>query len=1155
MQTWKKFSRVLLFLCLLISLLVGASAPARMTQSASAAPMRAPLDRDLSLTMTVPASAILLNVGDTVTFTIKVKNNGTTIVTGITAKDVLPAGLTYKSDDGGGTYNTGNGIWTIGSLGAGLTAQLRITATVTQTGSKINVAEVWFSDNLPDPNSTPGNGLVENDFASVTINPLIANLSITKGVNNATPNKDEDIIFTLKVSNAGPDSGSTITVKDLLPAGLTWVSDDSGGSYNSATGIWAVGTLLTGGADTLKITAKVTTIGVKTNSAEVWTSDQYDPNSAVGNGIVVEDDYASVTITPQTADLSLTKTIVGNSAPALGDPVAFTLTVTNAGPDTATGVTVKDLLASDFTYVSDSTGGVDYSSGSGLWTVGTLANGASATLTINTTAANSNVQTNWAEVFASEQYDPDSTPGEGSKTADDDDGAPSADLSVTKTVNTATVNVGSNVVFTVTVNNAGPGHATGVSVKDSLPSGLTYISDDGSGAYIPATGIWSVGTLANGANAVLKITARANVSGIITNWAEVWASNQLDIDSIPGDGSTTSDDDASSAITSSYPTKTVIISEVAWGGTLASSSDEWIELYNPGLTPVDITGWKLNASDGSPSINLNSVILAPGQYYILATGASIFSATDIPVVSVNQTFSGSLSNGGEILRLFDSSNTIIDTANSTGGAWIAGSDSPNYESMERVMSGGIAAPDNIYGWITNNRSSTWKTHDTVGNLVHGTPGNPNWAFSVTITPTSTSTGTLATPTGTLATPTRTATPTLNLLINEVAWMGTVADGADEWIELYNPGAAVNLAGWTLASSDGYPTINLTGTIPAGGYFVIAANSSVFNDLTPNMVFSFSLSNSGKILKLVNSGNITVDTANSDGNEWPAGLASPTYASMERTGKVYDGASTWATYASPNIWAHDRDNVAIKGTPGRANWATTVTLTPTKTVTPTGTPVRAATSTLYTPTGRPVINEFLPRPGFDWNQDGKVDVFDEFIEIKNIGNANISLNGWVLDDDANKGSAPYTLPDITLKPGERTILYGLQTNILLGDGGDTVRLLNPSGKIFDAYTYDIVKVEDRSICRLPDGNGSWYEDCIPTPNLINTREGQVPSMPGDESFESPVCELPDTLPVDFLFAECRGYGSNIWHSFYWDEAGWQGDQSIFEKTSRWESFIE
>jgi hypothetical protein len=161
----------------------------------------------------------------------------------------------------------------------------------------------------------------------------------------------------------------------------------------------------------------------------------------------------------------------------------------------------------------------------------------------------------------------------------------------------------------------------------------------------------------------------------------------------------------------------------------------------------------------------------------------------------------------------------------------------------------------------------------------------------------------------------------------------------------------------------------------------------------------------------------------------------------------------------------------------------------------------------------------------------VDVFDEFIEIKNIGITNIRLRGWQIDDAADSGSEPFDLPDITLKPGERVVYYGLQTNILLSDGGDTVRLISPSGKMYDRYTYPVVTIEDRSVCRMPDGNGGWYRDCVPTPGLTNSRSGIVPVM-GDVNYQSPVCDLPDTLPADFLFAECRGYGANIWRMF-WD----------------------
>jgi len=104
----------------------------------------------------------------------------------------------------------------------------------------------------------------------------------------------------------------------------------------------------------------------------------------------------------------------------------------------------------------------------------------------------------------------------------------SADLSLTKTVDPATPDAGSNVVFTLTVFNAGPSNATGVVVTDQLPSGFTYASDSSGGAYDPATGDWSVGTIAVGGSQALTITATVNDTGNYINRAEVTAANESD---------------------------------------------------------------------------------------------------------------------------------------------------------------------------------------------------------------------------------------------------------------------------------------------------------------------------------------------------------------------------------------------------------------------------------------------------------------------------------------------------------------------------------------------------------------------------------------------------------------------------------------------------
>jgi len=104
----------------------------------------------------------------------------------------------------------------------------------------------------------------------------------------------------------------------------------------------------------------------------------------------------------------------------------------------------------------------------------------------------------------------------------------SADLSLTKTVEPATPDAGASVVFTLTVYNAGPSNATGVVVTDQLPSGFTYVTDSSGGAYNPATGDWSVGTVAVGGSQALAITATVNDTGNYINRAEVTAANEND---------------------------------------------------------------------------------------------------------------------------------------------------------------------------------------------------------------------------------------------------------------------------------------------------------------------------------------------------------------------------------------------------------------------------------------------------------------------------------------------------------------------------------------------------------------------------------------------------------------------------------------------------
>jgi hypothetical protein len=229
------------------------------------------------------------------------------------------------------------------------------------------------------------------------------------------------------------------------------------------------------------------------------------------------------------------------------------------------------------------------------------------------------------------------------------------------------------------------------------------------------------------------------------------------------------------------------------------------------------------------------------------------------------------------------------------------------------------------------------------------------------------------------------------------------------------------------------------------------------------------------------------------------------------------------------------------------------------VTPTRTPTPRPTST-RTPAPPPppelvAINEFVPRPGHDWNNDGGVNTGDEFIELINHGTISVNLSGYSLDDEVNVGSSPYSLPSLTLDPGERIVFYGSQTNLLLSDGGDGVRLLRPNGELIDAFNYTVVNHPDQSFCRLPDNGGldDWNRNCFPTPGLRNSLGGNAPSPVGGE--DQPSCPIADTLPIDFFLAECDPFGHNIWNRHYWDVTGRYGEQDLPESPGKWDVFAD
>lgn len=217
-------------------------------------------------------NATLVNSGDTIKWTITVTNKGPDTAVNAYVIDVLPAGLEYQSHTPSmGTYDKNTGKWTIGNLTNGQSVTLDIITLVKTTNTTIvNIAIA--NSSTPDPNETNNKG---NN--SIKSNPL-ADLEIRKTSDKRLYKTGDLIIWTIIVTNKGPDTSINTYVIDKLPKNCIYLySNLTKGTYNEKTNKWTIGNLLNGEKAVLYIVCKATNSGVIINYVSV-TNDIKDPN-------------------------------------------------------------------------------------------------------------------------------------------------------------------------------------------------------------------------------------------------------------------------------------------------------------------------------------------------------------------------------------------------------------------------------------------------------------------------------------------------------------------------------------------------------------------------------------------------------------------------------------------------------------------------------------------------------------------------------------------------------------------------------------------------------------------------------------------------------------------------------------------------------------
>lgn len=149
---------------------------------------------------------------------------------------------------------------------------------------------------------------------------------------------------------------------------------------------------------------------------------------------------------------------------------------------------------------------------------------------------------------------------------------------------------------------------------------------------------------------------------------------------------------------------------------------------------------------------------------------------------------------------------------------------------------------------------------------------------------------------------------LDVLINEIAWMGSERSFRQEWIELYNnTDFAINLEGWLLKTADRTPEIYLTGTIPAKGFYLLErSDDNTVPHIPADQIYKGALKNNGENLKLYDNFGNLIDWVDCS-RGWFAG-DNQTKQTMERVG------------SDPTQWANSQNP---GGTPKAKNSITTL----------------------------------------------------------------------------------------------------------------------------------------------------------------------------------------------------------------------------------------
>lgn len=488
-----------------------------------------------------PSSAGLVTIGQTITYTITLTNTGTAPASNVTVTDSIPAGTTPVLGSASSTPTNGSGSvtasglsWTFSSpigINSSQSVSFEVTVNSADTnGQTIDNFAVFTNEGTPNCSAaTCDTNTVEHVVATPIIDAAKAEPTPGDGV-SVTAGQSAPITYTIAVTNAGLLAATNVVVKDVIPAGSTYVPSSatpaSDATFNGTTLTWTIPTVpaaantVPGEVDVsfqVTVNSADTDGSTITNQATFSNVNTGDCVVAPATGFCLTNTVSNPVVAPIVDAVKSSTPPDGSTVPA-GSQVVYTISLTNAGHADATE-TVTDVVPAGTTFVSASGGVTPDNTGLITWSGVSVPAGTTSaspvqvsfTVTVNLADADLTVIPNHA--IYNNVNSPNCLTTNGDTTAGTCD-TNTVNLTVTKPIidvvkseptpgNGKQVQAGmqqtpsnSTITYNLLVTNSGSQDATDILVTDPIPAGATYVSGSANdnGNYDSTTNsvIWTV---------------------------------------------------------------------------------------------------------------------------------------------------------------------------------------------------------------------------------------------------------------------------------------------------------------------------------------------------------------------------------------------------------------------------------------------------------------------------------------------------------------------------------------------------------------------------------------------------------------------------------------------------------------------------------------